>query len=317
MISYFMALNYLKVRNILFFLAFSIAWGCAKSPPAQEQPLSSLDVQGHRGCRGLLPENSIAGFLHAVELGVTTLEMDVVITKDQQVVLSHEPFMSHLICRDSSGVAINEAQEKTFNIYQMTYEQVSRFDCGSNGHPLFSEQKGVFTTKPLLSEVIQAVQQRVQELGLEPVCYNIETKSSPKGDSIYHPTPEVFTELVLGVVENSGITKYTILQSFDPRTLQVAKNLNSKVQLALLVENNDTPAENLSVLGFNPDIYSPEHVLVDESLQKFLYERDIKLIPWTINDPKLMQKFIDMDVDGIITDYPDRLLKLIDKASKD
>jgi glycerophosphoryl diester phosphodiesterase len=304
------------VRTTTLLFALILCLGCSKKETPANAPLQSLDVQGHRGCRGLLPENSIVGFLHALELGVTTLEMDVVITKDGQVVLSHEPFMSHLICNDSTGSGINEANERSYNIYRMTFEEVKRFDCGSIGHPGFEEQKGMYSTKPLLSEVIDAVESRVQELGLEPVCYNIATKSSPAADSIYHPPPEEFTRLVLEVAKNSGVIKYTILQSFDPRTLQAAKAMNAGVQLALLVENQLPPQENLDRLGFDPHIYSPEHVLVNQDLQEFLRAREIKLIPWTINDPSLMQQFIDMDVDGIITDYPDRLLKLIDKPSK-
>ena len=305
------------MQQLLFtLLGTALLLSCAKSESNTNQELESLDVQGHRGCRGLLPENSIAGFLHALELGVTTLEMDVVVTKDNQVILSHEPFMSHLICLDSLGNPISEEMEHDYNIYQMTYEEVQRFDCGSNGHPGFPQQKGVFSTKPLLSEVIEAVEHRSNQLGLPPVCYNIETKSHPGGDSIYHPPAAEFSRLVLEEVERAGISKYTILQSFDVRTLQAAKSIGTSAQLALLVENDLGPAANLERLGFSPDIYSPEHILVDRQLQDFLATRDIKLIPWTINEPDLMQKFIEMEVDGIITDYPDRLLKLIDKTAK-
>lgn len=302
----------MKQLFILFF-TYALISGC--SAPRNEHIAASnliLDIQGHRGCRGLFPENSIFGFLHALELGVNTLEMDVVISKDHQVLLSHEPFISHLICRDSTGNLIKESLERSYNIYQMNYQEIRQFDCGSNGHPGFLEQKGMASHKPLLSEVIATVEQRRVELGLAPVYYNIETKTHPNGDSLYHPAPDKFVELLLQEINIAGIQSQTIIQSFDPRTLQSVKSQASEIKLALLVENKLGPQKNLANLGFDPEIYSPEHLLIDQYLIDFLEQRQIKLIPWTINEPKDMKKYLDMGVDGIITDYPDRLLKLLD-----
>ncbi len=297
-----------------FLLLFAIALiiGCtSKSRDQSSFVLGDIDIQGHRGCRGLLPENSIAGFLHALELGVTTLEMDVVISQDQQVLLSHEPFISHLICTDSTGAQIEEALEKQYNIYQMDYQEIRLFDCGSNGHPRFLEQKGMASHKPLLSDVIQAVEQRRAELSTGPVFYNIETKTSVQGDALFHPPPKEFVSLLLEQI--SAIEEHTIIQSFDPRTLQEVKRQAPQIKLALLVQNIHTPAENLANLGFDPEIYSPEHVLIDDHLINLLHERNIKLIPWTINEEEDMQKYLQLGVDGIITDYPDRLLRILGK----
>ena len=118
--------------------------------------LNNFDIQGHRGCRGLLPENTLPAFIKAMELGVTTVEMDVAITKDKLVVVSHEPWMNHEICSDKNGNEINRADEMGYNIYQMNYDEVKQFDCGSKTHPRFLYQQKIKTYKPLLSEVIDS-----------------------------------------------------------------------------------------------------------------------------------------------------------------
>lgn len=274
---------------------------------------TDFDIQGHRGCRGLLPENSIPGFLYALELGATTLEMDVVISQDLKVVVSHEPFMSHLICSDSTGGHIPADQEHTYNIFQMDYQQIRQFDCGSRQHPNYPEQRVMTSFKPLLSEVLSEVEKKAQELGIDPPYYNIETKSHPSTDHQYHPGPDQFVNLLLEVVRQARVQNRLIIQSFDPRTLQAAKKQAPNIALALLVENRNTPRENLDILGFQPQIYSPEHVLVTGESLDYLQGMGVKVIPWTINDPEDMQAYMDLGVDGIITDYPDRLLRLMEK----
>jgi len=152
-----------------------------------------FDIQGHRGCRGLLPENTIEAFKKAIDLGVTTLEMDVVISKDNQVLLSHEPFLSHEIALDLNGNEIAEKEEKNFNLYQMNYAQIKQYDCGSKIHPRFSEQEKIKTFKPLLSEVIDFAESYIQKnYPGRKIQYNIETKSDPKGNNLFHPKPKEY-----------------------------------------------------------------------------------------------------------------------------
>lgn len=270
-----------------------------------------LDLQGHRGCRGLLPENSIPAFLHALELGVTTLELDVVVSRDSQVLVSHEPWLSHVICRDPSGAPIAEGSEKVWNLYQMDYATIRDCDCGSRRHPQFPEQQLLPTYKPLLSEVIDSVRDYCQSRQQPLPFFNIETKSQPTGDEIYHPEPQRFVELLLAVIEEKDITDRTYLQSFDPRTLRVARQQAPDIPLVLLVGEPGGPATYLDSLGFVPAGYSPAYPLVDAALVAFCEDKQMQLIPWTVNDPDDMQRMLDLGVDGIITDYPDRLLALI------
>lgn len=255
-----------------------------------------VDIQGHRGARGILPENSIPGFLYALKMGVTTLEMDVVISKDGQVVVSHEPWMSAEICHNVT--------DSTPLIYAMTYAQIKAFDCGGKGNLRFEQQRPVTTYKPLLTEVFTEVEQAIQQNGYAPVMYNIETKSTPAGDDTAHPGPEVFSQTLYNVIKARGMERKVTIQSFDPRTLRAMKQLDAKLPLVLLVANNRGYRTNVDSLGFLPSIYSPEYQLVDSVLVAQVHADGLKLIPWTVNDSTEMLNLLNLGVDGIITDYP-------------
>jgi glycerophosphoryl diester phosphodiesterase len=275
-----------------------------------------FDIQGHRGCRGLFPENTIAAFKKAIDLGVTTLEMDVVISKDNQVVLSHEPFLSHEICWDKFGNEISENKEHSYNLYKMNYEEIKECDCGSKIHPRFKEQQKIKAIKPLLSEVIDFTENYIKtNYPNKRIQYNIETKSNPKGDDIFHPKPSVFVDLLVNVLNEKGIKDRVYIQSFDVRTLQHLHSDYSYFKTVLLVENKMSIAKNLKILGFKPDIYSPEFILLTEKKVKYLHQKNIKVIPWTINKKDDMKRIIGYGVDGIITDYPDRYFELIQKKN--
>lgn len=275
--------------------------------PSQAQ----FDIQGHRGCRGLFPENSIEGFIEAIKLGVTTLEMDVVITGDQLVLVSHEPFMSHEICLLPNGMLIRKSEELKLNIFQMDIAAIQEHDCGSLGHSGFPQQVKKKSIKPLLSEVVDLVEQYISLNNLAPVDYNIETKSTPSGDNVFHPTPDIFADLLLKVIMDKGIENRTYIQSFDVRTLQHLRKINAPVKLVLLVENVKGPKHNIKRLGFNPDVYSPYFKLISTRSIKTLHKQGIRVIPWTVNDETDMIQLIRKGVDGIITDYPNKLVKLI------
>lgn len=270
-----------------------------------------FDIQGHRGCRGLLPENSIQAMLKAIDLGVTTLEMDVVISKDNQVVLSHEPFLSYEIALDLNGKAIEEKDEKSYNLYQMNYEQIKQYDCGSKVHPRFLEQQKIKTYKPLLSEVIDSVEHyiKIKHPG-KKIYYNIETKTTIEGDGIFHPKTEDFVHLMVKVIKEKQIDDRVYIQSFDVRTLGFLHKEYPEFKTVLLVENEFSIDENLKLLGFKPDVYSPYFKLLDKKKVNYLHQKKIKVIPWTVNDKKDMQQIIKMKVDGIISDYPNRYFEL-------
>jgi glycerophosphoryl diester phosphodiesterase len=190
-------------------------------PPQKTFMAPPFDLQGHRGCRGLMPENTIPAMIKALQLGVNTLEMDAVISKDRQVVISHDPFFNHDISTTPAGNAILQKDETQYNLYQMNYTDIRQWDVGTRPYPRFPRQEKIPAIKPLLSKLIDTVEQYIREHGLRPVQYNIETKSLPATDNIFHPEPEDFTELLMEVIKQKKIEQRTIIQSFDVRTLQV------------------------------------------------------------------------------------------------
>lgn len=270
---------------------------------------NNIDIQGHRGCRGLMPENTIPAMIRALELGVTTLEMDVVITGDNKVVLSHEPFFNHEISRKPDGSAVSEQEERSLNIFRMNYAEVETFDVGLQPHPRFPEQKKMKAVKPLLSEVIHAVKDWCYQHNKSLPFFNIETKCLPVGDDIYHPDPELFCKLLMHVIDNADMRQRCIIQSFDFRTLRYLNKHYPNVRLAALIEGDDTGdlPSHLKELGFMPEIYSPAWERVDAAMAITCKKKSIKLIPWTVNDTKVARQLISLGVDGIITDYPDRI----------
>lgn len=284
--------------------------GCTAMPETTSMPSSisePFDIQGHRGARGLLPENTIPAFMRALELGVTTLEMDVVVTKDAEVVVSHEPWFSAEICTEPDGTPVSKRKQRRFRIYQMTYEEVSQFDCGRRGHPRFPRQEGRPAAKPRLRDVIAAAEAYAAERDLSPVRFNIETKSTPEGDDRMHPRPDAFTRLLYDVLVKTGVKERATIQSFDVRTLQAARRIDESMQLSLLVgrragRNIDRQIRDL---GFVPAVYSPDYRLLSESTVEKAHEMGMRVIPWTVNTLDEMRRLKAMGVDGLITDYPD------------
>lgn len=277
------------------------------SAKKNQTTISSFDKQGHRGCRGLMPENTIPAMLKAIDLGVTTLETDVVITADQQVILSHEPFFSHDISTKPDGTYVTAEEEKKLNIFQMDYATVRKYDVGSKPFSRFPKQQKIAAYKPLLSDMIDSVLAYCTKMGKPVPAFNIETKSQPATDGIYHPVPAIFVDLIMEVIQRKQIQEKTTIQSFDIRTLQYLHQKYPSIQTALLIEGNhpQTFSLQLKELGFVPTIYSPYFSLVTPLLVKQCRDLGVKLIPWTVNDRTKIQELRTLGVDGIITDFPD------------
>ncbi|MCB2410394.1 glycerophosphodiester phosphodiesterase family protein [Hymenobacter lucidus] len=269
------------------------------------------EVHGHRGCRGLWPENTLPAFRHAVALGVDVLELDVVISSDGQVVVSHEPWFSAAICRLPNGQPIDPTQERQHNLYQMPYAHIKQYDCGLTRHPNFPEQQLLPAYKPLLREVIRSVEMQVAQLDRAPVRYSIELKTEPAGDAVFHPHPDEFVALVLAVIGEELTEPRTTILSFDHRILQQAQAAAPHIPLCLLIEDQVPLAEHLRALGFVPQVLGPAHWLLTPELLATVKNLDMRLVPWTVNDIITMRRLIEASVTGITTDYPDRLLQLL------
>ncbi len=306
--------NIKTLQNVIFVMKDGKIYIEKKTKRSSMKSNSNLNkplIHGHRGCRGLRPENSISAFLEAVNLGVHTLEMDVVLTKDRKVLVSHEGFMNAKICLDPAGNPISKANEKKHNIAEMTFEEVLKYDCGSLQHPSFSEQKNFKVNKPLMTEVFDQIEAYVKKNKLRAVHYNIEIKRSTELEGKNFPSTDELVQLILDDIVSRKLVERCNLQSFDLETCRSVKKLMPEMKLALLIDHIKSPAKNLKELGFVPDIYSPYFKLVNPALIKLAKQKKMLVIPWTVNEIKDMEEMIELGVDAIITDYPDRLIEIL------
>ena len=302
------------MKKIILSISLLLIFGCMTNKKINYSPsgLGGFDFEGHRGCRGLMPENSIPAFKKAIDLQVTTLEMDAVITKDKQVIISHEPFFNHEITTKPDGSFVNEKEERTLNIFKMDYAETQTFDVGAKPHPRFPNQQKIAVHKPRLADVIDSAEAYTARLSSQPIRYNIETKSTVATDGIYHPNPDEFVELIMAVIKKKKVEERVIIQSFDIRTLQYLHQHYPSIKTAYLFEppSNKSFAERLKDLGFIPTIYSPDESLVTILVVKQCKDLGIKLIPWTINEVKRMKELKQMGVDGMISDFPNLYAEL-------
>lgn len=271
------------------------------------------EVHGHRGCRGLRPENTLSAFLHALALGVDVLEMDVVISADRQVVVSHEPWLNAEFCLAPDGKIIPLDDAQSHNLYRMSYASIRRCECGTRQHSGFPEQVSEPAYKPLLREVLSVIERTTVQLARSLVGYSIEIKSSPSGDGIFHPAPQDFLSLVLVELAAAKVVPRTTLLCFDERILRLAHQMQPALATCLLVENSESWVSSIQRLGFVPSVFGPYHrtVSVDAVAQLRATFPGLRLVPWTVNKPEEMQRLFALGVDGITTDYPNRLLSLL------
>jgi glycerophosphoryl diester phosphodiesterase len=300
-------------KNTFFasFLLIVLTVGCQTDQPEKR----AFDLQGHRGARGLMPENTVSGFIKAVDLGVTTLEMDVVVTADSLILLSHEPWFHHEISTGPNGLEITEENEMEHNIFDMTYEQTQEYDVGLKEHPRFPEQEKLEAQKPLLRTLIDTIEAYADSMGLEPLQYNIETKSTPEYYGEYVPQPSVFArilnDLLLELDKEHNMLDRIIIQSFDPQTLIEFRKLNPDVDQAMLIAYDQSMQDVISNLGYTPEIWSPNYQLVDREMIEKAHKNGMDVIPWTVNRVDEMKELLQIGVDGIITDYPDSAIVLL------
>lgn len=281
---------------LISLLIFSCNTITEKNTDTMQIP-ENFDWQGHRGCRGLMPENTIEGFIHALQFPIKTIELDVVLSSDLVVIVSHEPWFSEEIC-SCEGLDEN-------NLYKLSYNEINAIDCGSKPHPRFPNQTKIKSHKPSLIDAVTAIRKHCNEQNIPLPKFNIELKSKPEWDNKYLPETRIFVERVYQAIRMLGIEEITTIQSFDPRVLNVFMTLKTELKFAFLTENNSEPLQQLLALNKMPHIYSPNYVGLTTPIVEQFQKMKIKVIPWTVNDVENMRVLINMGVDGMITDYPD------------
>lgn len=272
-----------------------------------------FDVQGHRGARGIMPENTIPAFITALDSGATTLEMDLAVTRDGKIIVSHEPWMNATICRKPDGSAISEQDQQQYNLYRMDYAEIHQWDCGSAGNPRFPRQSRRAVCKPLLRDVIAAAEDHIKGYTRYEVDYNIEIKSDSLGDGIFHPPATEFADMVVKMLDEYLPVERVTIQSFDFRVLRHLHENHPQVRLSALTYTDKPVEEEIARLGFVPDVWSPLFTTLDRKELRHLHslaptsrpDHTVRVIPWTVNEQKDMLSMKGMGTDGFITDYPD------------
>ncbi|WP_262249330.1 glycerophosphodiester phosphodiesterase family protein [Parapedobacter soli] len=261
----------------------------------------AMEVFAHRGFRGLHPENTIQAMKKALHYGAV-LELDLAISRDKNVIVSHDAVMNPKITGKKDGSSI--VKEEKHVLYQMDYADIRSYDVGQLPNPDFPEQERYPAYIPLLSELIDSVESYAVAQGLEAPRYFIETKLNPKTDGVNHPGPEEFVRLMMQVIEAKGIRDRIIVQSFDPRTLQVLHRLFPDVKLAFLAKAKTSLEDNLEWLGFTPDFYSINPAYIDAALVAACKEIKTELIIGNCNDYNEIERISALGVHRVISDFP-------------
>jgi glycerophosphoryl diester phosphodiesterase len=266
----------------------------------------SLDVQGHRGARGHLPENTLPAFSLAIEMGVSTLELDVGITRDGAVVVHHDRRLNPDVARGPDGAWV---KPPTPTIHSLSFAELQRYDVGrirpgSEYASRFPHQKPVDASRvPRLAEVFQLGKKNA-------VRFNIEMKVIESHPDETLP-PEAFARAVVAEVRKAGMEKRATIQSFDWRAVKAVEREAPEIATAYLTEAADAEVAKVRAAGaktWSPDYHALTKAKLDEARRA-----GIRVVVWTVNEPRDIARLIAWGVDGIISDYPDRVLQEIKK----
>jgi glycerophosphoryl diester phosphodiesterase len=253
-----------------------------------------IAVHGHRGARAVFPENTLAAFRHALQAGADFLELDVAVTRDDVLVVSHDPGLNPQICTAPPGSRV---------IRELTLAELRAWDCGSLKHPQFPKQTPVPGSRvPTLDEVL--------ELGQgNSIQFNVETKIFPDKPH-YTPSPERFAGLLLEAIDRHKMRARVVVQSFDFRTLHAMKRLAPEIRLSALCQSGDRDFVSLAREA-GAGIISPQYKLVTVEKVRAAHAVGLEVIPWTANTPEEWDKLIRAGVDAIITDDPAELIRYL------
>ena len=261
--------------------------------------VNDVEIFGHRGYRGMYPENSIIGFQKAIELGITGIELDVVVNKNKELVISHEHFFQKEFCFDSLGGEIQK--ESDYIIYNMTQEQISKFDCGSKYYSKFPDQIKLKTTKPLFKDFINSI-------NLKNSVLLLEIKSNPNEYGISQPEPKEYCELILSELKNYPFKSNVRIMSFDNQILEELHKSDSSYPLIYLTYLPKSTRYFLKKLSFTPYALGMFYPTINRRKVNDLKNAKVKLFAWTVNSKETTEKLRQNGVDGIITDFPKLVL---------
>jgi len=268
-----------------------------------------IDVQAHRGGAGLMPENTIPAMQHALDLGVNTLEFDLQLSQDGQVVVSHDSYFHPRYSTRPDGTLIQETDPKEY-LYTMPYDSIARYDVGLRFVDRWPGQVKMAVCKPLASDLIDFAEGYAKQ----PVSYNIEIKSWPgEGEGTLWPEYHVFCDTCIPLLLSKNLGSRLIVQCFDTRALNYMHATWPELTLSYLTEDYDGGDIEalLQNLDFIPRWWSPESSVVTPENVAWCHAHGIGVVPWTVDDPAEMRRLVDCGVEAIISNYPDVLIQTV------
>lgn len=253
-------------------------------------------IFGHRGCRGILPENTLESFEKALEYNIDGIEWDVVVNKDKQLVISHEEYMDKSYCLDQNGKEFTN--EKSHSIYRMTQKEIESYDCGSKEYSKFPEQKHFKAYKPL-------VQEAFEKINFKGKTILFEIKSEKKLYNKEQPLPEEYVNLILKEVENFEYKDQIIFMSFDAKIIELLHIKAPEYRLVYLHESLGLSGKKiLKQLTFKPYALGIYSKFISKKTVETMHNQDVKIFAWTVNKDKEFNRLVETKLDGIITDFP-------------
>lgn len=263
---------------------------------------NTVRVIGHRGCRGIMPENSVVGFKKAIEDGADGIEWDVVVNGDGKLVISHEPYFHKDFCLDQDGKTIEN--EKPYNIYKMTQAEIEAFDCGSKVHMGFPDQQKLITRKPLLKDAVAKLKSSIRG---KLILFEIKSEAAEYG--ISQPHPNEFVDLILNEVATYKFPN-VVYMSFDKNIIEALHKKAPELRLAYLTYLPSKSANAyLKELSFKPFALGMYHKTLNKRKLRQLRDKGVSAYAWTINTTDDAHKMMDLGIDAIITDYPKSIIK--------
>ena len=290
------------MKHILLILAACMAvfTGCKRN----------IDLQAHRGGAGLMPENTVSAMKHAIDLGIRTLEFDLQLSGDGQVVVSHDNYFHPRYATRPDGTLIMPEDPKEY-LYTMPYDSILKYDVGLRFVKRWPDQVKVAEVKPMATNLIDFTEEYAAKKGFKP-CYNIEIKSTTgEGEGTLWPDYVEFCDKCVDLLLSKNLGNRLIVQTFDVRSLEYIHENWPNVILSYLTEDETDIETILGQISFKPEWWSPNHEVVTPENVAYCHARGIKVVPWTVDDPDEIRRMVSCKVDAIISNYPDRLLEVV------
>lgn len=313
--------------SVLFIVLVFGSYNCV-STDVRPSNMDSLDLQGHRGARGLKPENTWPAFETAIQYGMTTLELDTVLTKDGAVIVHHDSDTNPTICQKKDGSPIEKK-----SLYDLTLNELKELDCGTKKNPNFPEQSPVPGTELItIQEFFKMIKkEEAKNPKLKKLLFNIETKFPQDNlSTVSKDKMKSHVDALVLAIEKSKMVDRTTIQSFYLPALPYAKEVNPKIKTSALfaptyfqgfmmvIGMGDSYREEIltKTKSVQANIVSPYFLYVNSDFMNQSRDKKILVIPWTVNDKKEMKRLISIGVNGIISDYPNRLIEVVEEYKK-